>query len=348
MIRRFLAIFVARNKEFYRDRAAFGWNFLFPFLIILGFALMFQRGGQQQFRVGLIPHVPAQNGCGAVAEKFGKIDLFKLIVFEDPATALEKLKRHRLDMVIECGSEPTRYWIADSSPKGRISESLLLSEISTLRGIDHLALRQVLPGERIDYIDWLFPGIIGMNMMFSALFGVGYVVVRYRKSDVLKRFKATPLTPFEYLSAQVASRMVVLLFTNSIVYIGCAAIFDFHCKGSYLDLILMFALGCASIISLGLVIAARSSSEEFANGVLNFISWPMMFLSEVWFSLEGAPEWIRTLAKIFPLSHVTEGMRRIMIDGAPLSELTVHVAALAGMTLFFMLIGSALFKWTED
>jgi len=345
--KRFYAIFIARNKEFYRDRAAFGWNFIFPFLIILGFALMFQRGAQTPYKVGLIPPAGRASPCLAVPEKIAGIDMFEPVLMASRGDGFVKLTQHRLDLIVECGSLPPLYWISDSSPKGKISESLLLKALADREKIAKLAVRETVRGRQIDYIDWLFPGIIAMNAMFSALFGVGWVVVRYRKAGVLRRFKATPLTAFEYLGAQVASRMVVLLLTNLIVYTGCALLFDFNCEGSYLNLLLLFGLGCACLISLGLIIAARSSSEEFANGVLNFIAWPMMFLSEVWFSLEGSPPWVRTLSQFFPLTHVTEGMRRIMNDGAGLGELGYHLAALGVMTAIFMTIGSVLFKWTD-
>ena len=131
-----------------------------------------------------------------------------------------------------------------------------------------------------------------MNMMFSALWGVGYVVVRYRKNGVLKRLKVTPLTAFEYLSAQALSRIFLLMFTLTVVWTGCDLIFSFTVLGSYFNLFLVFCLGSLSLTALGLVLASRGTSEEFTTGILNFISWPMMFLSEVWFSLEGAPDWV--------------------------------------------------------
>jgi len=345
--RRFYAIFIARNKEYYRDREAFGWNFVFPFLIILGFALMFQRGGQTPYKIGLIGAKGSESVCHEVEGRISGVDFFETVRLEQRSDGFEKLKRHRLDLLLECGHQPPKYWIIDSSPKGRIAEGLLLKALAATGELEKIGDRQTIQGEQAHYIDWLFPGIIAMNAMFSALFGVGYIVVRYRKQGVLKRFKATPLTPFEYLAAQVVSRLIVLLGTNFIVFTGCMWIFDFKCEGSYLDLILLFALGCASLISLSLIIAARSSSEEFANGVLNFIAWPMMFLSEVWFSLEGTPEWIRTLSQFFPLTHVTEGMRRIMNDGAGLGDLSQHLVVLVLMTVVFMTIGSALFKWTD-
>jgi len=347
MLKRFRTIFVSRNKEFYRDRAAFGWNFLFPFLIILGFAIMFQRGGRDQYKVGVIPPEAPAELCETVPEAVRRVDVFQTIVFDDRQEGFSKLKRHRLDLLVECRSEPIKYWINDTSPKGEISEGYLITTLMQPEDLATRARKQTVSGLRIDYIDWLFPGIIAMNMMFSALFGVGFVVVRYRKNGVLKRFKATPLTAFEYLGAQVVSRMTLLLITNVIVYAGCALLFGFRSEGSYIDLIVLFSLGCASIIALGLVIASRSSSEEFANGMLNFIAWPMMFLSEVWFSLEGTPEWIQKISHILPLTHVTEGMRRIIIDGAGLPDLSYQILTLLGMTTLFMLLGSVLFKWTD-
>jgi ABC-type multidrug transport system permease subunit len=102
------------------------------------------------------------------------------------------------------------------------------------------------------------------------------------------------------------------------------------------------------MISLGLLIASRSSSEEFAGGVLNVLSWPMMFLSEVWFSLEGAKPWVQKASKIFPLTHMIDCARRIMNDGAGLYELRWQVLVLAGMSAFFLVLGSLLFKWQKS
>jgi ABC-type multidrug transport system permease subunit len=184
-------------------------------------------------------------------------------------------------------------------------------------------------------------------MMFSALYGVGYVVVRYRKNGVLKRLKATPLTAFEYLSAQMLSRIFLIMFSLVILWIGCDFLFHFHVEGSYLDLALMFLAGSLSLTSLGLIIASRGTSEEFANGLLNFITWPMMFLSEVWFSIEGAPHWVRMMSKALPLTHLLSGVRRIMNDGATLIQVGPELLVLLGMTLVFLFIGAGLFSWNK-
>ena len=199
----------------------------------------------------------------------------------------------------------------------------------------------------IRYIDWLFPGILAMNMMFSALSGVGYIVVRYRKNGVLKRLKATPLTAFEYLSAQMLSRIFLLMFTLTVVWIGCDLIFSFYVGGSYFDLFLVFLVGSLSLTALGLVLASRGTSEEFTTGILNFISWPMMFLSEVWFSLEGAPKWVKMFAEIFPLTHLLRAVRKIMNDGAGLFDVSLELSVLSLMTMTFLIAGASMFSWNK-
>ncbi|MDH5369752.1 MAG: ABC transporter permease, partial [Gammaproteobacteria bacterium] len=120
---------------------------------------------------------------------------------------------------------------------------------------------------------------------------------------------------------------------------------DFVMNGSHLSLFLIFALGSLSMISLGLIIAARITSEETAGGLLNLFSWPMMFFSGVWFSLEGAAPVMQSIAEIFPLTHVTTAARAIMIDGAELIDLSYHIIVLSVQSAIFMLFGAWFFKW---
>jgi ABC-type multidrug transport system permease subunit len=172
-------------------------------------------------------------------------------------------------------------------------------------------------------------------------------VVRYRKNGALKRLKVTPLNAFEYLTAQAISRIFLLMFTLLVVWTGCDLIFRFTVEGSYVDLFVVFLLGSLSLTALGLILAARGTSEEFTTGILNFISWPMMFLSEVWFSLEGAPQWVQNAAQIFPLTHMLKAVRRIMHDGAGLMDVSLEITILACMTLAFLVIGASLFSWNK-
>ena len=249
--------------------------------------------------------------------RFAETRYIRFIGFKSYENGIEKLKHHKIDFLVKAGSPSHEYWVSDSSPKGYIIEKIFKS--SLLPDIKNIAEKKEIKGNEIRYIDWLFPGILAMNMMFSALWGVGYVVVRYRKMGVLKRLNATPLTAFEYLSSQVLSRIFILLFTLGVVWFGCDLVFHFKVAGSYFDLFIIFFTGGICLSAYGLVIAARGFSEEFTSGVVNFISWPMMFLSEVWFSLEGSPHWIKLIAKLFPLTHMLSAARKVMNDGESLA-----------------------------
>jgi ABC-type multidrug transport system permease subunit len=177
---------------------------------------------------------------------------------------------------------------------------------------------------------------------------VGYVVLRYRKSGFLKRLNATPLTAFEFLTAQVMSRLCLILFVTGVLYVGIGTIIHFHRAGSAVLLLLVTILGALSMVAMGLTIAARFSSEELVGGLLNLLTWPMMLLSGVWFSLEGSPQWVRWVAGIFPLTHVLDAARAVMIDGAGWAEVGPHLLYLAGTAVVFLAFGAWSFRWRYE
>lgn len=335
--KRFLALFVTRNKEFFRDRSSLSWNILMPVLIVAGFSFAFSGDIGKQFKVGVINELFAT----ARAKEFLQlkhIEFYTVESVENVITrSIEKVQRHQVDMLFD--AEKQLYWINTESPKGYLVEKILLGSKDTKFE------KQSVSGKQIRYIDWVIPGILSMNMMFSALFGVGFVIVRYRKNGMLKRLKATPITAFEYLSAQIVSRILLILAVTAFVFYGTHFFVGFVMNGSHFNLFLVFALGALSMISLGLIIAARITSEEMAGGLLNLFSWPMMFFSGVWFSLEGAAPIMQTIAEIFPLTHVTAAARAIMIDGAGLIDISYHLLVLTVQSVVFMLFGAWLFKW---
>lgn len=347
-IKRLWAMFIARNKEFIRDRSALGWNFLFPILIVFGFGLIFNGNEYNEFKVGIFP-LSAKNFLVediSIPETFRQTRYIKFIPIDSKENGLDKLRHHKIDLLLKIDSIQNPYWISSTSPKGYIAEKLYIASLKDSSTSD-LPEKKEIKGEEIRYIEWMFPGILGMNMMFSALWGVGYIIVRYRKNGVLKRLKATPVTAFEYLTAQMLSRIFLMMFTLALVFAGCDAIFSFTVRGSLFDLSLTFFIGGLSLISLGLIIASRGTSEEFTSGLLNFITWPMMFLSEVWFSIEGAPKWIRVFSEILPLTHMLRAARKIMNDGAVLSEVSYELGILCIMTITFLVIGAAMFSWNK-
>lgn len=332
--RRFWAVFVARNKEFLRDRAALTWNLMFPLFAVFGMAFIFSGDHQEVFKVGVVGDV------AALPPGFSATKYVKFVGFDDHETAQERLRHHEIDLLVAPG-RPLRYWINETSPKGYLVEKVMLGTDAGKPAPE----RGVVTGRPIRYVDWLVPGLLAMNMMFSAMFGIGYSIVRYRKNGVLKRLKATPLTALEFLAAQVASRVVLILGTVAVVFHGADFFLHFQRRGSLLSLYLVFAIGSICLISLGLLVAAWASSEEAAGGWLNGLTWPSMFLSGVWFSLEGAPRPIRLFADTLPLTHVIDAARAVMTDGATLYQVSFHLWILVGMTLGCLAVGAWTFRW---
>jgi len=335
MIRRLLSVLHARNLEFLRDRGTMIFTLLLPVMLVIGMGFVFGGPERPLFKVGVLAaHIDRQ------AHPFLRERYVEFIAEPQQGQAVQKLTHQQIDLLVDLASPP-RYWVNTDSPKGYIVEKLLLAA-------EPAAARQPVTGAAVRYVDWLFPGILGMNMMFSCLFGVGYVVLRYRKSGFLKRLHATPLTAFEFLSAQVLSRLLLILVVTAILYAGISAIIGFHSAGSVLLLIVLAIVGALSMIALGLTIAARFSSEELVGGLLNVLTWPMMLLSGIWFSLEGSPRWVQWVAHIFPLTHVLDAARAVMLDGAGLAQIAPNLLFLAATALAFLAFGAWSFRWRID
>ena len=331
-LKRFFAVVKARNIEFFRDKSSLSWNLFFPILLLVGFSVVFSGEGKPAYQVGVL-------NLSKVQSSFIETRYIDFIDYQTSAEAKPKLAQHKIDLLVDFDQQ--HYWLNDSSSKSYLVEKMFLAEHKHFK-------REVTQGKPIRYVDWVLPGILGMNMMFSCLFGVGYVIVRYRKNHVLKRLKATPLTALEFVSAQLVSRLFIVIFMSSVVYTGCNFIFDFYMLGSYLDLILVGMLGAFSLLALGLLVASRSKSEELIGGLLNLTSWPMMLLSGVWFSLESAPNSIKVLADFLPLTHIVSGARKIITEGASLADISYHLSVLAGMSILFLLLGAYFFSWNTE
>ena len=202
-----------------------------------------------------------------------------------------------------------------------------------------------LSGKPIRYVDWVVPGVLSMNLMFGSLFGVGYSLVRYRKNGVLKRLHATPVTAFRFLAAQVASRLFIVVSANALIFAGSYLLLGLKMTGSFFDLLIITLCGATAMISLGLLIASRTASEELAGGILNAATWPMTFLSGIWFSLDDTPKAMQVFAEFLPLTHLVNAARNIMLNGASLMEILPDMAIMLIMALVCLSLAARLFRW---
>lgn len=330
----FNAMVKARTMEFVRDRGSFAWAFLFPILMIVGFAFAFSGNDSTLFKVGVL-------GAGDPALGFLKAPQTLFIPYqptEDRVALMNKLRQHKIDALVD--TDTKTYWINEQGKNHQMIDLLM----ATQGGSEGYG-RQTVDGKPIRYVDQLVPGVIAMNMMMGCLFGVGYVLVRYRKNGVLKRMKATPVSALSFVTAQGVSRFVIVLITSLVVYFGTDLFLHFRMDGSYFDLLILTVLGILSMIALGLALASRFKSEELAGGIINLITFPMMIFSGVFFSLEGTPDFLQAGAQALPLTHYIQAARAIMLEGTSLAQLGPDVLFLSVFTAACLGIAAWLFKW---
>jgi ABC transporter DrrB family efflux protein len=328
----FYAMFKARTMEFVRDTGSFAWSLLFPIIMVFGFAFAF-NGNSALFKVGVL-------GPGDPALSFLKTEQVQFVDYaaDKPEAALEKLRHHNLDVVIDTATKT--YWVNKESKNSSVVRLLL-----TKQDGGQSYQEQQVTGQAIRYVDQLVPGVIGMNMLFGCLFGIGFVIVRYRKNGVLKRLKATPVSALQFVLAQGVSRFVIVFLTSIFVFVGTDLFLHFMMKGSYLDLILVMSLGILSMIALGLVFASRFKNEELASGIINLVTWPMMLFSGIFFSLEGTPVALQWVGQAIPITHFLQAARAIMLEGAGLAQVAPDLAFLALFSAACFGLAAWLFKW---
>jgi ABC-type multidrug transport system permease subunit len=200
------------------------------------------------------------------------------------------------------------------------------------------------PGGR--YIDFLIPGLLGMNMMNGGLWGVGFVLVEMRIKKLLKRLAATPMRRADFLLAVLSGRLIVILLEVALLLGFGHVLFGVAVRGSWLALGLISALGCLCFASMGLLVGSRAVRSETAAGLVNVLTLPMMLLSGVFFSYERFPEWLHPLLRLLPLTALNDALRSVLNEGAGLLEQTGRLGVLLAWTALCFALALRRFRWT--
>ena len=195
------------------------------------------------------------------------------------------------------------------------------------------------------YVDFLVPGLIGMNLMGSGLWGLGFTIVIARSRKLLKRFAATPMRRSHYLLSFMLSRLGFLLLEVAAVVVFAWLVFGFTVRGSWLSLSLIVLLGGFTFSGIGLLVAARPTTIEGVSGLMNFIMLPMWLLSGTFFSSERFPQVFQPFIKALPLTALNTLLRAVMNEGAPLWANWIHVAILLAWLLISFVVALKIFRW---
>jgi ABC-2 type transport system permease protein len=340
----------ARVLEFLRQPEAVFWVFGFPIImaVVLGFAF---RGQEPEELPVAVVEGPGAAGVAQVLDASKRLRAAVL----PAAAAAEALRTGRVDVVVTGGSAvtpgtaaPLGFRYDPARPEGRTARLEADAVLQRAAGrADRLAASDELvsePGAR--YIDFVIPGLIGLNLMGSGIWGIGFVVVTMRTQKLLRRFAVTPMSRFDFLASLMLSRLVFLaLEVALLVGFGWLA-FDVAVRGSLLDLVVVALLGAVAFTGIALLTAARAKTIETASGIMNLVMVPMWLLSGSFFSSERFPEAVQPAIRALPLTALNDALRAVMNEGLPLSASWLELLILAGWTVVSFAVALRIFRWT--
>ena len=361
----FSAVFVARYKQFIRDRAALFFSFIFPIIFILLFGWAFENMGTETFKIGLA------NQGSPLTTTYIDIGLNSVVLEGD--VKMFKTERGNLDdlmasledgdldavMEIPAGMDALGPGQSDNvqvyyDASQTVNQQMLIPALSqVINAIDERIggytppigmQQQSVQSHELRYIDFLLPGILGMTLMFIGVQG-GLPIIQQRQAHIIKRLGATPLRRSMLVLGDLVFRMIVILASAALIILVGRLVFDVQMVGNWFSLCGIILLGSLVFVSLGYLIAALVKTQESALPVVQIVNLPMMILSGTFFDVASMPSFIAPLIKILPLTYVNDALRQIMVAGTPLHSMTTDIAVMAAWAVVCLGITIRFFKW---
>jgi len=333
-----------RLRELSREPGTLFWVFGFPILMSLALGLAFRSTGPEPVSIGALPGVSDEVTRALAA---GGVKIKSL----DEATARTELRSGRVALVLVPpagpGAGPLAYRYDDMRPESRLGRALVDDILQRSAGRrDPRAVRDDLVRERgARYIDFLIPGLIGMNLMSGSMWGIGWVLVNMRVRKLLKRLLAAPMRRRHLFYAQALSRLIMIPIELVVVLVFARLAFDVRMTGSWLALALVSVTGSACFAGLAILVASRAQNSETVSGLMNLVMLPMFVLSGVFFSSAHFPAFMQPAVNALPLTALCNGLRAVIIDGAGLAGVAGALALMAGWGAISFVIGLRLFRW---
>lgn len=336
---------ITRVREFLREREAVFWVFIFPVLMTFALGIAFRNTAPDKTFVAVEGDAtnPSVSELGNVLTHSPEISAIVLA----PDEAARALRSGKVAIVIKPGDDSYSLRFDPTRPESRTARLIVDDVLQRARGrTDVVRIGE----ERITetgarYVDFLVPGLIGMNLMGSGLWGLGFTIVIARSRKLLKRFAATPMRRSHYLLSFMLSRLVFLLLEVAAVVVFAWLVFGFTVRGSWVSVSLIVLLGGFTFSGIGLLVAARPTTIEGVSGLMNFIMLPMWLLSGTFFSSERFPQILQPFIKALPLTAINTLLRAVMNEGAPLWANWIHISILLAWLLISFVVALKIFRW---
>ena len=333
-----------RFLEFLREPEALFWSLVFPVLLAIGLGIAFRN------RPAGTVHVAVTGDAASAHTLLRSLQADSGIAAESlsDAAASSALRTGRLAVIARVNANGVvQYRYDDTREDARVARLVIDRAIQRGAGRrDPVAVTDAHVRERGSrYIDFVIPGLLGMNLMGGGIWGIGFTVVDARRKRLLKRLMATPMSRAEYLGSYVISRFVLLTLEVAVILGFAVLAFGVPLRGSFVELVLLCAISALCFGALGLLIAARPRTIEGASGLMNLTMMPMWVLSGVFFSSENFPRAFQPFIQALPLTAVNNALRANMLRGDTLASLGPEVAVIAAWTVVCFVLALRLFRW---
>lgn len=331
-----------RMLTFTREPEAIFWVFLFPVVLALVLSIAFKNRGIEKVQVGVVSGDTADRWIEAM-KGAGGLDP---VTFPDRETAEQKLRSGAIAALVE-GNEPIRIRYDPTRPEAETARLRVNDAVQRAAGRTDPVLvgTDVVTEHGARYIDFLIPGILGMNLMGTGIWGTGFALVDMRQKKLLKRLLVTPMKKTNFLMAQMFSRFMFLIGEVGLITVFGVWILGVPFRGSFLVFAAFCALGALCFAGLGLLLASRAETLEGVSGLMNFAMMPMWLLSGVFFSYEHFPKVFHPLIRLLPLTALNDGLRAVMLEGKGVSQLGPEFAVVAAWTAICFFVALRIFRW---
>src|SRR5712664_1896332 len=332
---------LARMREFYREPEAIFWVFGFPIVLAFALGIAFRNRGPGDLNVGVL-RAP---GDSAVVATLATGQGLRATVL-DSAEARQRLRTGRIAILVIPGA-PLVYRYDSTRTESRLARLEVNAAVQAAHGRADVGPvrddRVAAVGFR--YIDFLIPGLLGMNLLGSGIWGVGFSVVQARQKKLLKRYMATPMKRSHYLLSFILSRLVFLIVEIAFLVGFGWLMFGVAVRGSLATLGGVAILGAFAFAGLGLLVASRARTIEGVSGLMNLVMLPMWILSGTFFSYSRFPDAMLPFVKALPLTALNDALRAVMIDGAALATLSAPLAIVIAWGAVSFVVALRIFRW---
>jgi ABC transporter DrrB family efflux protein len=335
---------LVRYREFLREPEAIFWVFAFPVLLAAGLAVAFRNRPQETLKVGVLDVAP---GALAVRIALEKESALRPELISDTAGMRRLATGDIAIFVVPHSATEITYRFDDTRPDSRTARLLVDGAIQRAAGRnDPVSESDSTVHERgARYIDFVLPGLLGMNLMGSGIWGVGFAIVDARKKKLLKRLIATPMSRAEYLASFILSRLTMLVL-ELIALLGFGLLaFGVPMRGSWVQLLTICLVGSLSFSAIGLLVSSRVRTIEGISGLSNLVMLPMWVFSGVFFAWTRYPVAVQPFIRALPLTATIDALRGTMLQGVTWPDVIPQLAILGGWLVISFVLALKLFRW---